>query len=70
MEWILKEFAKEALTLEDNGELTITTLEKIAGKTIKSIIQIVLIMMGSFLSNIDRGEISAITQEKLFIISK
>lgn len=60
LEWILKEFAKEAVTLEDNGELTITTLEKIAGKTIKSIIQIVLIMMGSFLSNIDRGEINRI----------
>lgn len=60
LEWILKEFAKEAVTLEDNGELTITTLEKLAGKTIKSIIQIVLIMMSSFLSNIDRGEINRI----------
>ncbi|MDQ2084936.1 hypothetical protein RBH29_00600 [Herbivorax sp. ANBcel31] len=60
MEWVLKEFAKEAVKLDDNGELTMTTLEKLARKTMKSLIQIVLLMMGAFLSNVVRSEVNRI----------
>ena len=58
MEWILKEFAKDAVELEESGKLTINTLEKVEGKTIKALIEIVLSMMGAFLSNVVRQEVN------------
>lgn len=58
IEWILKEFAKDAVKLEEDGKFTINTLEKLAGTTITALIQVVLAMMDGFLSNTVRGEIN------------
>lgn len=52
MEWVIKEFAKEAVELEQQKKLTINSIEKIAGKTIMLLIRLVLSMAGSLLSNI------------------
>ena len=40
------------------GKLTINTLEKMGGKTIKALIEVVLSMMGAFLSNVVRQEVN------------
>lgn len=52
MECIIKEFAKEAVELEQQKKLTINSIEKIAGKTILMLIRLVLSMAGALLSNI------------------
>jgi hypothetical protein len=58
MECIIKEFAKKAVELEEQKGLTINSIERITGETIKALIQVILLMAGSLLSNIatDRSE--------------
>jgi len=56
MEWIIKEFAKEALELEEQRKLTINSAEKMAGATISIMIRLILSMTGELLSNIDVGK--------------
>lgn len=48
----IKEFVKEAVELEQEKKLTINSIEKLGMKLIRGLIQIVLVMMGSMLSNI------------------
>lgn len=57
IEWILKEFGKKAVELENSGKLTVNTIERSALETIKALIQVVLLMTGGILSNVVRGEI-------------
>lgn len=52
MECELKEFVKEAVELEQRKKLTVNSIERLAGKLISTLIQIVLMMVGSLLSNI------------------
>jgi len=52
MECIIKEFAKEAVELEQQKKLTINSIERIAAKAIRELIQVILSMAGLLLSNI------------------
>lgn len=56
MERIIKEFAKEAVELEQQGKLTINSIENLAGKTIMNSIRLVLSMSGALLSSIVTGK--------------
>jgi predicted nucleotidyltransferase len=58
IEWILKEFGKKAVELEDSGKLTVNAIKSSALETIKALIQIVLQMTGRILSNVVREEIN------------
>jgi len=51
MECEIKEFVKQAVELEQHKELTVNSIEKLGMKLIKGLTHIVLMMMGSMLSN-------------------
>ncbi|MDK2799318.1 MAG: hypothetical protein PWQ70_937 [Clostridiales bacterium] len=52
VEGILRNFVKDAIEKEQEGQLTINSMEKIVGTTIAAVIQVILGMAGAMLSNI------------------
>mgnify|MGYP000533682999 CR=1 FL=1 len=72
MEWELKEFVKEAVQLEQQKKLTINSIEKLGMKLIKGLIQIVLTIMGSMLSNmvVESNEIYCECGKKMIPVKK
>ena len=52
VEGILREFVEDAIKKEHKGQLTINSIEKMAGVTIAAVIQLILYMAGALLTNI------------------
>lgn len=57
VEGILKDFVKEAIEKEEQGELTINSIEDMAGEAIKEVTGLILSMAGGLLSNIEVTEV-------------